>query len=96
MIPADGNVIVSSTANVFENTGDLVRCSITVGNQVDANSVQLYQGTVENPYATLSGTRLFPVQAGFTITYRLVCDTFSMAGTAMIEDPMLTALFSRG
>jgi hypothetical protein len=95
-IPANGHLVVTSAANVFDNDGDLVRCSIGLGTTIDTGYEQRFEGRpAPGSYGQLAGTRVFEVQQGFVLTVRLVCDTFT-AGTATIEDSTLTALFTAG
>ena len=90
--PTPGRVIVSSTVNVFENTDEVARCSITTGLGVDTTHAQQFQGPVSSPYGQLGATRGFDVAGGTTTTFRLVCDT--LAGTSVFSDSAMTAVFT--
>jgi hypothetical protein len=75
--------------------GVLIGCSITSGTTVDGAYEQLYGSDGATlQYAQLAGTRVFPVQAGFTVTYRLVCRTVS--GIVAVSDSALTAVYTPG
>lgn len=91
MPPADGQVIVSSSAYVQVAGAGISRCSLTQGSAIDFEYLQI----VTSPggaFHPTSGTRGFPVTKGNLLTVNLVCDVFS--GTATLEDSSLTAIYA--
>jgi hypothetical protein len=89
--PADGTVVVTSSAYTFTGTTASVRCSLTTGNSVDFAHLQ-YAIMPDNMTESLAGTRAFPVTKGSLLTVNLVCDL--AAGTANLQDSSLAAIFA--
>jgi hypothetical protein len=96
MPPANGNVIVSSSAYVWASAaGDLgARCSLTTTDAVDFDFLQYVNlpGALLAESEVVSGTRGFAVTKGNLLTVNLVCDEFS--GTATLSDSAMTAIFA--
>lgn len=99
--PSDGSVLASSTASVIDEApGGNVRCSITTISELETDFIQWWQsgGTAGGgDTGQLAGTRVFPIQAGDTVTYQLVCDSLNAGGnSADVRDATLTVLFTPG
>ena len=96
MPPANGTVIVSSSAYVWATAnGDAgARCSITPTAQVDFDFLQYANlpGATVPESEVVSGTRGFAVTKGNLFTVNLVCDSFS--GSVAVSDSSLTAIFA--
>jgi hypothetical protein len=96
MPPADGTVIVTSSAYFYNTSGIpvIARCVITKGATVldEPGYFQYANMPSSNGSEVISGTRGFTVTEGALFTVNLVCDTFS--GTASINDSSLTAIFA--
>ena len=96
MPPADGAVIVTSSAYIYNTSGSSViaRCVITQGTTVlgDTGFFQYVNMPASDGSEVISGTRGFAVTEGALFTVNLVCDTFS--GTANVNDSSLTAIFA--
>jgi hypothetical protein len=96
MPPADGKVIVSSSAYAWAiAAGDtVVRCSITQGNTVDATFMQYANmpGAELAESDSMAGTRGFNVTKGNLLTVNLACDAFS--GSVSLSSSSLTAIFA--
>lgn len=91
MPPANGMVIVSSSAQVEGLTAGISRCSISLGTSLDLAAYQIVSPGAGG-YHAISGTRGFPVTKGDLLTARLVCNEYS--GDALIRDSALTAIFA--
>jgi hypothetical protein len=96
--PADGTVIVGSTANVASSFGGvLVYCSITTGSTFDAEHEQGWQsGETDGRWAQLAGTRGFDVVGAEDFTANLVCthvDVTHSGTSSQVIDSALTAIF---
>lgn len=97
MPPADGTVVVTSSADLWRRSGSPgARCSITTGTSLDFAFLQIsavpdVPGTV-NDFATIAGTRGFPVSEGVLFTANLVCDEY--AQDVDLEDSAMTAIFA--
>lgn len=91
--PANGTVVVTSSAYTFTPTSGSVRCSLTTGNSVDFGYLQ-YAIMPNNMTESLAGTRAFPATKGALLTVNLVCDL--AAGEANIQDSSLAAIFAPG
>lgn len=96
MPPADGAVVVSSSAYIWALVaGDVVaRCSLTTGNTLDASAFQYVNmpGAAVAESDAIAGTRGFSVTKGNLLTVNLVCDEFT--GDVTLSDSWLTAIFA--
>jgi hypothetical protein len=95
-VPADGVVIVNSTAEgVRDVGGDGVVCSITTGTTLEAGFSWLWLSSgVLGSVGQLAGTRGFDVTRTRDMTFNLVCSHFgSTPGSATIVNSALTAIF---
>ena len=96
MPPADGKVIVSSSAYAWTlAAGDVVvRCSITQNNTIETAFMQYANmpGAVLAESDVIAGTRGFNVTKGNLLTVNLTCDAFS--GSAAVSNSSLTAIFA--
>lgn len=94
MPPADGIVVVNSSAAGFNTSGglNLVRCSINEGSSLDFDHLQSAALDTIVLVSELSGTRGYDVSEGVLFTVNLYCD--AAFGTADIYDASLTAVFA--
>ncbi len=96
MPPADGTVIVTSSAYIYNTSGlsVIARCVISEGTTINGEPgyFQYANMPATNGSEVMSGTRGFMVTEGALLTVNLVCDTFS--GTATVNDSSLTAVFA--
>ena len=94
MPPANGTIIVTSQAYLFENnSGDGTgRCSITTGTAVDGSALQIGQMDAGASFETIAGTRGYNVTAGVLFTANLVCD--ETGGEVVLLDSSMTAIFA--
>lgn len=95
--PVAGQVTVISTTGPEEDTGgDDVWCSITqLTTLLDFNYLQRWESSGwSGGFSQLAGTRTFDIAAGATATYNLVCDHIGSSGSAVVHDPVLTAIFT--
>ena len=94
--PVAGRVVVNSATTAFDpDADDDVRCSITnsAGAAIDANYLQIWESAgINGDVSQLAGTRLFNINSGATVTYKLVCDAPSVTST--LRDSVLTAIFT--
>lgn len=91
MPPANGTVIVSSSAYLDSAAAGSFRCSITTGTSIDFTALQLVRPETGDAYS-VAGTRGFAATKGTLFTVNLVCDEFS--GEATVGDSHLTAIFA--
>ncbi|MEM8620302.1 MAG: hypothetical protein AAGF73_11315 [Actinomycetota bacterium] len=91
--PVDGHVVVYSTTVFSPNGVDLFgSCSISATNNFDTDYEQYYTKPSLLAVGSMSGHRRFPVAAGTTATYRLICSQFQT--TSVASDTVLTAVFT--
>jgi hypothetical protein len=94
MPPANGAVIVNSSAHLFRISGTAgARCSITTGTAIDYNFLQMADmPDVSQSAAVLAGTRGYSVAKGVLFTANLVCDQY--LGDVRLQDSAMTAIFA--
>lgn len=94
MPPADGTVIVNSSANLLRSSGAAgARCSITLGTVVETGFLQIaYMPDIINAAAVLAGTRGYPATRGVLLKVNLVC--VERFPEVQIRDSSLTAIFA--
>lgn len=98
MPPANGTVIVSSSAYVWATAAGpsdvIVRCSITTGTTVEGAFMQYSNmpNALLGESDQIAGTRGFAVTKGNLLTVNLVCDAFQ--GAANAANSSLTAIFA--
>ncbi|NPC45200.1 hypothetical protein [Nocardioides sp. zg-1230] len=91
MPPANGSVIVSSSAYILGSVAGHTRCSITTGTSLDGAALQIVTPGA-SAFQSISGTRGFAVTKGALFTVNLVCD--ESTGEASLGDSSLTAIFA--
>ena len=90
--PADGDVVVNWAAHGEASDANQFACSATTGTTVDNGHAQVWQsdgGAIT--VGSMSGTRLFEVTSGQTLTVNLVCVANSLG---LIQNPGITATFT--
>ena len=92
MPPANGTVIVSSSATLWTHNPGITRCSVNSAPSIDYDFLQFRNSFTAVENDPISGTRGFPVTKGTLFTAYLVCDEAS--GNASITDSSLTAIFA--
>lgn len=94
MPPANGMVIVNSSAHLFRISGSAgARCSITTGTSIDYGFLQMANmPDISQAAADLAGTRGFAVSKGVLLTVNLVCDEYMP--NVRLQDSVLTAIFA--
>jgi hypothetical protein len=96
--PAAGRLIAFASGNLTLNSPglDTGRCSIAIGTElpdVDNDALILASSADSNATFPFAATRGFTVSAGSHLL-RLICDAPN--GSAIINDPQLTAIFVAG
>lgn len=94
--PADGTVVVSSSATAGETTaGDYVRCSITTSTVLDTNFLQEFHSAGDpGTWSVLAGVRGFDVLDGDTLIVNLVCNHAGASVASTIRDSSMIATFN--
>ena len=92
MPPADGTVIVSSSATLWTTDPGITRCGINNAPSIDYDFLQFRNSFTAVENDPIGGTRGFAVTKGTLFTAYLVCDEAS--GNASIIDPSVTAIFA--
>ena len=96
MPTADGQVLVNSSGYLLNTSGAAGefagRCSITTGDTLDTDALELsYVKNVTGYAQQLGSTRGFSVKSGVPFTVNYVCD--KVTGSGAIDDAALTAIF---
>lgn len=90
--PVDGDVVVNWAAHGEASDAAQIACSATTGTTVDTGYAQVWEGDGASiTLGTMSGTRLFEVSGGQTLTVNLVCAANS---GAVVQNPQITATFT--
>lgn len=98
--PAQGTIVLNSSVSIGEEAEyAAVLCSITTREFVENSHRSIWtssggQNGSINAYGSTSLTRQANVEAGETVTYRLVCDSGS--STVYYVSPSLTAMYLQG
>ena len=92
MPPANGTVVVSSSATLWTTDPGITRCSINNAPSIDYDFLQFRNSLTALENDPVGGTRGFPVTKGVLFTTYLVCDEAS--GNAAVMDSSLTAIFA--
>jgi len=93
--PVAGHVATIASGSMFEGTdSQVVQCGLmdSVTNPPDGVGV-FWQSTTGGYESHLSASRVFPLAAGETATYTLVCRNLN-GGTSNILSPQVTAIFT--
>jgi hypothetical protein len=94
--PADGAVVANWAVHGEASTTNGVACSATTGTSVENPHAQLWVadgGSFDR--GTLSGTRLFDVSKGQTLTVNLVCERYGgPVESTIVQNPGVTATFT--
>jgi hypothetical protein len=94
--PVAGTVTINSSNSAGAAIAAAqVRCSITTGTNNDYTHLQVWEspGAV-GAIGQMSGTRAFPVAAGSTTTFNLVCSRAGGNAFTAIADSDITAIFT--
>lgn len=96
--PVAGTVSVTATHTVNEpDAFRYANCSITTGVTLDgAHFHSVYSGSTGNLWTVVTLTRAFPIAAGATVTYKLLCENFGgfSVESHLAIDSTMTALFT--
>lgn len=94
--PVAGSVTVNSAAIVISSSaGQSIRCTLTDNTARDINYEQLWESAGgDGDRGTLSGTRVFTIAEGETMTYGLFCQRANGTGSINVWDNVVTALFT--
>ena len=92
MPPANGTVVVSSSATLWTDSPGISRCGINNAASIDYDYLQFRNSFTAVENDPIGGTRGFPVTKGTLFTAYLVCDEAS--GGATVMDSSLTAIFA--
>jgi len=96
--PSAGTVVVNYSSSVYEDKqGDLVRCSLTQGTDLNLDYDQIFEssGAPGGKYGSLAGTQGFQVVAPGPVAVNLVCQHFgSSDGETAVMDTAMTMTFT--
>jgi len=96
--PSAGRIIVNYSSSVYEDLGgDIVRCSLTQGTDLDLDYDQLFEssGATGGTYGSFAGTRAFHVAGAGPVFVNLVCRHFgTIDGFSQVMDTSMTLLFT--